>query len=128
MQEVTLRRGSGKYEVFLTAILIGSDISVHIFGGESPHIGAVAIGMPRKSLKGDGSDSASVSVICVPAHKEDALCQRTASKLSTLWGCYVTVIAGIHIDRATSSDLEQLNANIEWLINALIENRQNNKY
>jgi len=121
MQALLLKRGLDKYGVFLTAVFMGNDVSVHIFGGEMPHIGAVAIAMPRKSLKGDGSDSASVSVICVPGHKEDALAQSVAKRLSSLWGCHVTVVAGIHIDSATEKDLEQLNANVESLIEELIE-------
>ncbi len=121
MQELLLKKGTDKYEVFLTAVFMGNDVSVHLFGGETPHIGAMAIAIPRKSLKGDGSDSASVSVICIPGHKEDALAQSVAKRLSTLWGCHVTVVAGIHIDRATKSDLEQLNANVEALIDELIE-------
>ena len=121
MQELLLKRGTGKYTIFLTAVFMGRDISVHIYGGETPHIGALAIAIPRKSLKGDGGDSASVSVICIPGHKEDGLVQSVAKKLSTLWGCHVTVVAGIHIDRATESDLEQLNANVEALIDELIE-------
>ena len=121
MRALSLKTGEGKFEVFLNAVFMGRDVSVTISGGETPHIGAVAIAIPRKSLKGDGSDSASVSVICIPGHKEDELVQSTAKRLSTLWGCHVTVTAGLHIDRATMCDIELLNTNTETLINELID-------
>jgi len=124
MQVLSLKTGEGKFEVFLNAVFMGRDVSVTISGGETPHIGAIAVAIPRKSLKGDGSDSASVSVICIPGHKEDELVQRTAKRLSTIWACHVTVTAGLHIDRATPSDLEILNTQIESLISELIEKTQ----
>lgn len=120
MQALSLKTGEGKYEVHLNAVFMGRDVAVTISGGETPHIGAVSVAIPRKSLKGDGSDSASVSVICIPGHKEDELVQSTAKRLSTMWGCHVTVAAGLHIDRATQSDIDILNRNIETLIVELI--------
>ncbi|HSN67361.1 MAG TPA: hypothetical protein VLS94_12025 [Fusibacter sp.] len=127
MQALSLKTGEGKFEVYLNAVFLGRDIAVTISGGETPHIGAVAVAIPRKSLKGDGSDSASVSVICIPGHKEDELVQITAKRLSTAWGCHVTVTAGLHIDRATSSDIEILNRNVETLISELMEKMQKNE-
>jgi hypothetical protein len=127
MQALSLKTGEGKFEVCLNAVFMGRDVAVTISGGETPHIGAVAVAIPRKSLRGDGSDSASVSVICIPGHKEDELVQTTAKKLSIVWGCHVTVTAGLHIDRATPSDIEILNLNVETLISELIEKMQKNE-
>ena len=127
MQVLSLKTGEGKFEVSLNAVFMGRDVAVTISGGETPHIGAVAVAIPRKSLKGDGSDSASVSVICIPGHKEDELVQITAKRLSTMWGCHVTVTAGLHIDRATPSDREILNIHVEMLISELIEKMQKNE-
>lgn len=127
MQTLSLKTGEGKFEVYLNAVFLGRDVAVTISGGEMPHIGAVAVAIPRKSLKGDGSDSASVSVICIPGHKEDELVQIIAKRLSTMWGCHVTVTAGLHIDRATSSDIEILNKNIETLISELVLKTQKNE-
>jgi hypothetical protein len=127
MQALSLKTGEGKFEVCLNAVFMGRDVAVTISGGETPHIGAVAVAIPRKSLRGDGSDSASVSVICIPGHKEDELVQITAKRLSTIWGCHVTVTAGLHIDRATPSDIEILNGNVEKLINELVIKTQKNE-
>lgn len=127
MQVLSLKTGEGKFEVSLNAVFMGRDVAVTISGGETPHIGAVAVAIPRKSLKGDGSDSASVSVICIPGHKEDELVQTTAKRLSTAWGCHVTVTAGLHIDRASLSDIKTLNLYVETLISDLIEKTQKNE-
>ena len=127
MQALSLKTGEGKFEVCLNAVFMGRDVTVTISGGETPHIGAVAVAIPRKSLKGDGSDSATVSVICIPGHKEDTLVQNTAKRLSTAWGCHVTVTAGLHIDRATSTEIEILNNNVETLISELLVKTKKNE-
>jgi len=80
-----------------------------------PHIGAVAVAVPRKSLTGDGSDSASASVICITGHKEDEIARQIALRLSSAWQCVVTVSAGVHIDDATKDDIVLLYANMQEL-------------
>ena len=121
MKEISLKAGEGKYQVFLHTLFCGKDVSICIFGGDVPHIGAVAVAVPRKSLTGDGSDSASVSVICITGHKEDELARSIALRLSSKWLSNVTVSAGIHIDDAKQEDIEVLSRNIEELIENLIE-------
>lgn len=121
MKEVSLNAGEGKYKVCLHALFCGKDASVCIFGGDMPHIGAVAVAVPRKSLTGDGSDSASASVICITGHKEDEMARLVALRLSSKWLCNVTVSAGIHIHDAKKDDIAILNRNIEELMENLIE-------
>jgi hypothetical protein len=121
MKEISLSAGQGKYQVCLHALFCGKDVSICIFGGDVPHIGAVAVAVPRKSLTGDGSDSASVSVICITGHKEDELARSMALSLSSKWLCNVTVSAGIHIDNAKQEDIAALSRNIEELMVKLIE-------
>ncbi len=101
-------------------MICGKDVSVCIFGGDVPHIGAVAVAVPRKSLTGDGSDSASASVICITGHKEDEIARQTALRLSSAWQCVVTVSAGVHIDNAKKDDIAILCANIQELSENLI--------
>ena len=72
-KEISLKAGEGKYQVFLHTLFCGKDVCICIFEGDVPHIGAVAVAVPRKSLTGDGSDSASVSVICITGHKEELM-------------------------------------------------------
>lgn len=121
MKEISLIAGEGKYQVCLRALFCGKDVNLCVFGGDVPHIGAVAVAVPRKSLTGDGSDSASVSVICITGHKEDELARNIALRLSSKWLCIVTVSAGVHIYDASMDNITKLSRNIEKLIKNLID-------
>ncbi|MDR7855506.1 MAG: hypothetical protein RIN63_02775 [Tissierella sp.] len=81
-----------------------------------PHIGAVSVAVPRKSLTGDGSNSASASVICITGHKEDELARLIALRLSSKWQCNVTVSVGVHVDDAKKDDIDIIGRNIEELV------------
>ncbi len=120
MNEISFETGEGKYKVYLHMLFCGKDASVCIYGGDTPHIGAVAVAVPRKSLTGDGSNSASASVICITGHKEDELARSIALKLSSVWQCNVTVSAGVHIDEAKKEDIEILGIKINELIEKLM--------
>ena len=121
MKEISLNAGEGKYQVCLHALFCGKDVSICIFGGDVPHIGAVAVAVPRRSLIGDASHSASASVICITGHKEDELARNTALRLSSKLLCNVTVSAGVHIDNASMDDITILSINIEELMKNMID-------
>jgi hypothetical protein len=71
--EFTLKTETGGYDLTANVRRIGPDLLVAIWGGEAPHIGAVAAAQPRPSLRNPAVTSASASVICYPGHKEDDL-------------------------------------------------------
>lgn len=121
MKEISLIAGEGKHQVCLHVLFCGKDVNLCIFGGDVPHIGAVAVAVPRKSLIGDSTHSASASVICIIGHKEDELVRNIALRLSSKWLCIVTVSAGVHIDDASMDDIKILSRNIEELIKNLID-------
>ena len=116
MKKINLSTGEGKYKVILNALFCGKDISICISGGDEPHIGAVAVAVPRESLTGDGSNSASASVICITGHKEDEMVRRIALDLSSKWKCNVAVSAGVHINDANKDDIVKLNMIIKDLM------------
>lgn len=119
MKNISLRAGQGKHQICLHALFCGKDASICIFGGDIPHIGAVAVAVPRKSLSGDESNSASASVICITGHKEDELARTAALRLSSQWLCNVTVSAGIHINDVEKADFSIITKNIEDLMERL---------
>lgn len=121
MNEFSLSAGEGKHQVYLKSVLCGKDVSICIYGGEIPHIGAIAVAVPEKSLSGDDKDSASVSVVCIPGHKEDELARHAALILSSKWQCIVTVSVGIHIDNASKEDINKLSTNVEKLVEDSID-------
>jgi hypothetical protein len=60
----------------MSAISMGEDLCVALYGGDRPHIGAVAISQPRPSLADPAVASATTSVVAVLGHKEDMLAAR----------------------------------------------------
>ena len=121
MHTLHFHAGTGDHRVDLQATFSGADATVVIAGGDSPHIGAVALATPRKSLTGDGSNSASASVLCLTGHMEDELARSIALKLSRSWACHVTVVAGLHIDDASGEDIRILSSHTEELVEVLLE-------
>lgn len=115
--------GKDKHQISLNKIDCGKDVSVTIYGGDKPHIGAVAVAVPRESLTGDGSISSSASVICIAGHKEDELARKIALKISAAWNCVATVSVGIHIDDARLEDFKIIEKSVELLVDELLAKR-----
>ena len=125
MFSFTVAAGAGVHRVDALCVLAGSDLCLCLAGGESPHIGAAALAVPRESLCGDGESSASASVLCVTGHKEDELARETALRFAARLGCRVLVSAGLHIDRAGGRDiallLENCRAALDMALERLLE-------
>jgi hypothetical protein len=101
--------------------LIGEDLLVAIWGGERPHIGAVAVAQPRPSLKDPDATSASTSVFCFVGHKEDELAKASAEILSATLNTPVVVAAGIHWDNLDEEAIERIIKNSEILVDMILE-------
>lgn len=113
--------GEGSYKIEASAQVCGNDLVVVIAGGTSHHIGAVALAVPRPSLSEPGRISASASVLCVTGHKEDELARSISLQLASALNCVVTVVAGIHIEEATGTDIGKLMDNCTQVIKSLQE-------
>jgi gallate decarboxylase subunit D len=120
MADYQLTTGSGAYDLTADVQRVGSDLLVAVYGGEVPHIGAVAAAQPRPSLKGDGSVSATASVICFLGHKEDVIAKTIAERLAAVFETRVVVTAGMHWDSITREGLQQVGENTERLLERLI--------
>ncbi|MGB4643436.1 MAG: hypothetical protein WBI76_05405 [Dethiobacteria bacterium] len=108
MHDFRVFTGWGIYKVEALVILTGPDLVVIFGGGEKYHIGASALSIPRESFASKNSPSASASVLCVTGHKDDELARAAALKLAAKYSCTVNVIVGLHINRATIEDIDQL--------------------
>ena len=80
-------------------------LGVNLLGGSGPHIGAVAVAIPRPSLARPGKRSATTSVFALVGHKDDELARFVATELARALGITVVVTAGVHLPRARSSDI-----------------------
>lgn len=103
------------------ALRIGEDWLVAAWGGDKPHIGAVAIAHPRPSLEDSLRLSASSSVYCFLGHKEDALAKELSEKLAAALDTNVTVTAGMHWNGLKTSDLPLVSASFEELTALILE-------
>jgi hypothetical protein len=100
---------------------IGKDFLVAIWGGERPHIGAVAVAQPRPSLKDESLQSATASVFCYLGHKDDIIAKEAAEKISSELNTNVTVTVGIHFNDINEAGIKAVIENSRQLINMIIE-------
>jgi len=111
---------TGKYDLTANVRLIGQDILVAIWGGEKPHIGAVAVAQPRPSLKNADVTSATASVICYLGHKEDELVKAAGEILAAAFKTNVVVVAGIHWDNLDEKAILRIIKNSEILVDLIL--------
>jgi hypothetical protein len=111
--------GKDKYKVKLTAVSSGEELTVIISGGEKPHIGAIAISIPRPSLKDSNKASASTSIFTLTGHKEDGLSKQIAENITKLTEKVTVAIVGIHLDKATPKEIECLIQNTQKTVDKL---------
>lgn len=119
--EFTVKTDTGAYDLTASARTIGSDLLIAIWGGERPHIGAVAVAQPRPSLKDPDVTSASTSVFCFVGHKEDELAKAAAEILSATLNTAVVVTAGIHWDNLEEAAILKIVKNSEILVDMILE-------
>jgi len=107
--------------ISVVVLNLGLDLSLSISGGDRPHIGAVALAVPRPSSSDPKVISATTSVIAVTGHKEDVIATHVADRLAASLGCIVTVSCGIHFDKINTQILENLQNQIETEIEQIKE-------
>jgi len=97
--------GTGRHRVWGSALFSVGGVSVNLLGGDVPHVGAVAVAIPRASLARRGQRSATTSVYALVGHKDDELARSMASDLARHLAITAVVTAGVHLRRARSSDI-----------------------
>lgn len=96
-------------------------IIIVVTGGEKPHVGAVAIGVPRKSLRDPRVISSDVSVFARTGHRDDVIARDTAGKAAAKLNEFVVVIAGVHVDTATQKEIEMLVSNAKRAVDNILK-------
>ena len=119
--EFTLKTDTGAYDLTASVRRIGPDLLVAIWGGEKPHIGAVAVAQPRPSLKDPEVTSATASVICNVGHKEDELVKAASEILASVLKTQVVVAAGIHWDNLDENGIQTIIKNSRILVEMIME-------
>ena len=98
LKRLSVQTSESSYLVEAEAVRIGDDVLIYVWGGERPHIRAVAAAQPRPSLLDPDKTSATASVLSYVGHKEDAVAKETAEALAAALNTKVVVTAGIHWD------------------------------
>lgn len=107
----TFRAGSGRHALEAAAVVCGAGVTVTLASAEHGHVGATAQALPRE----EPGRTATTSVLAVPGHKDDIPAREMAAALATRLGVPVAVSAGMHVDDASSEDIEVLLANAREL-------------
>lgn len=121
MLSLRVKTDTGSFDIEAAVLRIGDDYLVAIWGGEKPHIGAVAAAQPRPSLHSPETTSATASVICFPGHKELEIARVASEKLSAALGASVVVTAGIHWDNISKEGIGKVMSNSKILTDLILK-------
>ncbi|MFP4086341.1 MAG: hypothetical protein ACLFUL_06065 [Desulfobacteraceae bacterium] len=119
--EETIHTREGEYDLAAFVRRVGHDVLVGIWGGERPHIGAVAVAQPRPSLRDPQRISATTSVFCRMGHKEDELAKAASEILASALNTTVVVTAGIHWDDLSPEGIQTVLKNCEILMDLILD-------
>jgi hypothetical protein len=120
--EFTIKTKEEAYGLEASVKEIGRDLLIAIWGGDKPHVGAVAAAQPRPSLKDPSVRSATASVFCYPGHKDDIIAKEAAERVSAALNRNVTVTVGIHWDNIDEGGISAIMENSRHLVEMIIEN------
>jgi hypothetical protein len=102
-------------------ITISLQKTISFWGGDRPHIGAVAVAQPRPSLRDKDKISATASVFCFLGHKEDLIVKAAGERISSAINANVVVTAGIHWDDIDEAGITCMMENSRELVEIIIE-------
>ncbi len=110
VDEFELNIGEGRTRVTLQAFHLGADLLVWIHN-ENAHLGAVAVG--EYDVK---EERASCSVLTRLGHKDDFVAREAAHTISKRTKRPVCVVAGIHLNKITAIEIDDILKNSRSLI------------
>ncbi|MCD8217758.1 MAG: hypothetical protein LUD01_06885 [Clostridiales bacterium] len=87
---------------------VGKDMHLLLTGGTAPHIGCVVMSVPRPSLSGDGTVSATSSVINAIGHKDEEICRILAEAVCRAHQCLVVCVGGFHEDHLQADQIAEI--------------------
>lgn len=105
---VEKQRRVANSDIRISAGRIGNDILICLEGGTKPHIGCVVQAVPRPSLTGDGSGSATASVLNLTGHKDEYICRKLAEKICSKMGIVTVCTGGFHLDGIVKEQIKEV--------------------
>ena len=95
-------------KITISVDFLGEDILIVVKGGDRPHIGTTVLAVPRPSLTGDESVSATSSVLNVIGHKDELICRSLAEKTSKKYNATVVCTGGFHVDDLDEGQIKEV--------------------
>ena len=127
MNRWTVKVSKGRLTIHAFIQKMGQDILVSIWGGTHPHIGAVAMAVPRPSLKDPKKVSATSSNFTFVGHKEDLLAKKISEKIASQLKTNVIVTAGIHWDKLPPNKIETIEKLTDTLTDLILKKLEEKK-
>ncbi len=119
--EFSIATKEGEFDLEAKVLKIGDDLLIAIWGGEQPHIGALAMSQPRPSISDQNITSSTTSVFTFVGHKEDELVKKFAGGLSASLEAKVVVSAGVHWDNIGVEGIRKVIENCQILMDLIQE-------
>jgi len=99
----------------------GKDWIVSVQGGDTPHVGAVALACPcAPPADTSGKITAFVSVLTTPGHRDDELARKLALQMCKDLNQNISLSVGIHVHNATYTEISTLVKNAEEAVADLL--------
>ena len=111
MRRFELRRTYRGKDITAGVIQTPHGVQVTLFGGDRPHIGAVAIVDPEGNR----------TLTEFPGHREGAVCDAWAAACAAAGVCPAVVTAGIHYDGISREEIAAVVAQTEALLHAVLK-------
>jgi hypothetical protein len=111
---------TGGFSVRARVLELGPDLLVTVWGGTRPHVGAVGMAQFRPSLRDPQEPAATSSVFTFVGHKEDVPAKAMSEELARRLRRNTVVVAGMHWDGLTGSDIDTITALCRRLVERVV--------
>ena len=112
------------YKITCDIIRMGKDYTLCVYGGDTPHAGAVVMSVARPSLTGNGTGVTS-SVLTGMGHKDDMVAKWFAEEIARKENCTVVCSCGIHVDNITTEQIKIVTEKSSILLRKIEEEIEN---
>lgn len=106
-EALNITYGEGRYEISLKVQATADGLSGLLTGGERPHVGGMAMSVPRMR-PGGGKILCDTWITPRPGHRDAQLAARVSEFICSSTNQTTAVVAGIHIGNARKSEISLL--------------------
>lgn len=119
-RRILVRNKRAEFDLTAEITRMGRDLQVCVFGGDYPHVGAVAVAQPRPSAKHPQRTSATASVVAILGHKEDELARQAALEITSAVNATTVVTAGFRWEGLDAEGVERVRRDFKELVRLII--------